>query len=212
VVVLRGEGKSFHTGRDTRKMGERKPGVTKYDHLRMGQRNNHALLDMGKPTIAAVQGNALGGGAEFALLCDIRVAADDLKLSLPEVKFALTVDGGGSALAWSLIGPSRAKWLLMTGDAVDAKTALDWGLVDFVVPRAELDAKAMAMATKIAANSPRAVLAAKELADELWSDTIRAATRRELNALLTMYDTEEFIALREKRRQALAAKAVGGAG
>jgi enoyl-CoA hydratase/carnithine racemase len=211
VVVLRGEGKSFHTGRDTRKMGERPPGVTHYEFMKSGQRNISTLLDMGKPTIAAVQGNALGGGAEFALVCDMRVAADDLKMSLPEVKFGLAVDQGGSAMAWSLIGPSRTKWMLMTGDPVDAKLALDWGLVDFVAPRAELDAKTMEIATKIAKNSYRAVLAAKELVDELWQDDIRAAIRREFTNQMALFGSEEFAELREKRRVALAAKSAGKA-
>ena len=83
VVVLRGEGKSFHTGRDVRAMGVRPEGVTHYEFMKFGQRNIVTLLEMGKPTIAAMKGGTLGGGAEFALCCDIRVSSTDLKFALP---------------------------------------------------------------------------------------------------------------------------------
>jgi enoyl-CoA hydratase len=202
VVVLRGEGKSFHTGRDVRAMGVRPPGLTDYEFMKTGQRNIVALLDMGKPTIAAVKGGTVGGGAELALCCDIRVSSTELKLALPEVKFGLAVDQGGSALLASLAGPSKAKWLLMTGDTIGAQTALDWGLVDFVVQPDDLDTRTLEMATKIAANPGRAVLAAKDLVDELWADGIRAAVRRELQMQLALFGSEEFAEMRAKRAAA----------
>jgi enoyl-CoA hydratase/carnithine racemase len=207
VVVLRGEGKSFHAGRDVRFMGVRPPGLTHYEFMRAGQRIIVTLLEMGKPTIAAVKGGTVGGGAELALCCDIRVSSTELKFSLPEVKFGLAVDQGGSALAASLIGPSKTKWLLMTGDTIGAQTALDWGLVDFLAAPEELDARVMEIAAKIAANPHRAVLAAKELVDELWADGVRAAVRRELTTQLALFASEEFAELRAKRQ--VATKAMG---
>lgn len=206
VVVLRGEGKSFHTGRDVRVMGVRKPGGSHYEFMKAGQRNILTLLEMGKPTIAAMKGGTVGGGAEFALCCDIRVSSTGLKFALPEVKFGLAVDQGGSALAAALIGPSKTKWLLMTGDTIDAQTALDWGLADFLVPPEALDSKVMEIATKIAANPSRAVLAAKDLVDELWADGVRAAIRRELTTQLALFASEEFMELRAKRQAAMQAK------
>jgi enoyl-CoA hydratase len=205
VVVLRGEGKSFHTGRDVRAMGVRPPGVSHYDFMKAGQRNIQVLLAMGKPTLAAIKGGTLGGGAEFALCCDIRVTASDLKFALPEVKFGLAVDQGGSALCASLIGPSKTKWLLMTGDSIGAQTALDWGLADFLVAPEELDAVVLDIAARIAGNPQRAVLAAKELVDELWADGVRAAIRRELTLQLALFSSEEFLALREARQAARSA-------
>jgi enoyl-CoA hydratase len=126
---------------------------------------------------------------------------------MPEVKYGLAVDQGGSVLAASLIGPARAKYLLMTGDTIDAKTAYEWGLVDFLVSPEELDAKAFDMASRIAKNAHRAVMAAKELVDETWSDAVRAAMRRELTNQLALYGSEEFQEMREQRRKAIAAKA-----
>jgi enoyl-CoA hydratase/carnithine racemase len=193
VVLLRGEGRSFCAGRDVRAMGERKPGVTNFDFMREGQQIILTLLDLGKPLIA-----------------DFRVASTDLKFALPEVKYSLTVDQGGSLLASTLIGPARTKYLLMTGDTIDAATAYDWGLVDFLVDPQALDEKAFAMAAQIAKNSRQAVLAAKTLVDEDWSDKVRAAIRRENTAQLALFASEEFLELREKRRAARAAKAAGG--
>lgn len=206
VVLLRGEGRSFCTGRDTRKMGERKENVNHYDFMKDGQRQIMSLLDLGKPLIAAVKGGTIGGGAEIAMIADMRIGDTSLKFSLPEVKFGLAVDQGGSALATSLIGPSRTKWLIMSGEMVDAKTAYEWGLIDFLVSPEELDEKAFEMAAKIAANPYRAVCSAKELVDELWSDGVRAAMRRELTNQLALYASEDFLELREKRRQQRGAK------
>ena len=206
VVLLRGEGKSFCTGRDTRKMGERKPGISHYDFMKAGQQQIVSMLELGKPMIAAVKGGTIGGGAELAMIADIRIGATDLKFSLPEVKYGLAVDQGGSALAASLIGPSRTKWLLMSGASIDAKTAYEWGMIDFLVGPEELDEKAFEMAAKIAANPGQAVVAAKELVDELWADGVRAAIRRELINQLALFASEDFLELREKRRQQAAAK------
>lgn len=206
ILILRGEGKSFHTGRDTRAMGVRDPGVSHWDFLKQGQKKIGMLVNMDKPTIAAVKGGTIGGGAEIALACDMRVSSTDLKLSLPEVKYSLAVDQGGSAMLTSLIGPSKAKWMLMSGDSVDAQTALDWGLVDFVVQPEELDNKVYEMAGKIAKNPRQAVLCARELVNELWADGVRSAIRREYINQIALYSSEEFLELRAKRQAALKAK------
>jgi enoyl-CoA hydratase/carnithine racemase len=206
VVLMRGEGRSFSSGRDTSKLGVRQPGVQHHEFLKEATRNIHALLDMGKPMIAAVKGATIGGAAEMAMMCDFRVSSTDLRFSLPEAKHGVCVDQGGSALVSSLIGPARAKYLLMTGDMLDAKTAYEWGLVDFLVAPEELDAKALEIAVRIARNPQRAVSAAKSLVDDIWSDVIRAAMRRELTTQLVLFGSEEFAELREKRQRQAAAK------
>jgi enoyl-CoA hydratase len=203
---MRGEGRSFSSGRDTSKLGVRKPGVQHHEFLKEATENIHALLNMGKPMIAAVKGATIGGAAEMAMMCDFRVSSTDLRFSLPEVKYGVCVDQGGSALAAALIGPARAKYLLMTGDIIDAKTAYEWGLVDFVVSPEELDAKALEIAARIAKNPQRAVLAAKGLVDDLWSDTVRAAMRRELTNQLVLFGSEEFAELRQLRMRQFEAR------
>jgi enoyl-CoA hydratase len=206
VVVLRGAGKSFCSGRDFREMGERPPGVSHHEYMVAGQQKIKILLEMGKPIIAALKGAVYGGGCEYALVADNRIAAPTTRIAMPEINYGLAVDQGGSALAASLIGPSRTKWMLLTGEPVDAQTALDWGLVDFVVPLEELDAHVEALARKIAAKPWRAVLAAKGLVDELWADGVRAAIRRELQQQLALFASEDFEALRERRRAEKAAR------
>jgi enoyl-CoA hydratase/carnithine racemase len=206
VVLLRGEGRSFCSGRDARKMGERQPGISHYHFMKEVTKNIRTLLDLGKPLVAAVKGATIGGGAEMALVADFRLSSTDLKFSLPEVKYGLAVDQGGSELAASLIGPARTKYLLMTGDMINAQTAYDWGLVDFLLSPEELDAKAFEIAARIANNANRAVLAAKALVDESWSDAVRAAMRREFTNQLALFASEEFVEMRQKRRQQLAAK------
>lgn len=201
VVVLRGEGKSFHAGRDVRAMG----GSTERNHwefLKEGQQSILNLLDMGKPTIAAVKGAAIGGGAEIALGCDIRISAPNLKMALPEVKYALAVDQGGSAMVTALAGPSRAKWLLMSGDTIDAQTALSWGLVDKVVELEELDNSALELARRIAANPYQSVLTTRDLVNVFWTDEVRAAVKREYINQIALYGSEDFLALRAKRHAA----------
>jgi enoyl-CoA hydratase len=203
VVLLRGEGKSFCSGLNTRTLGQRKPGVTHYPFVKLATQAIRTLLDMGKPVIAAVKGGMMGAGAELALVADFRISSTDLKFALPEVNLGLSTDQGGSALAASLIGPARTKYLLMTGNVINAKTAYEWGLVDFLVEPEELDAKAFEMAAGIAAKpSHRAVLACKELVDELWQDSMRAAMRRELITQVALLHSEEF----EEVKQMLAAK------
>lgn len=201
VVILRGAGRSFCSGRDLREMGER-PDESHFDYMRRGQNKIKLMIDLGKPMIAELRGAVIGAGCEFAMAADIRIAAADTALALPEINYGLAVDQGGSALATSLIGPSRAKWMLMTGEKVDAQTALQWGLVDFVVPVEVLESRVRELASKIAAKPPRALRAAKELVDELWVDGIKAAIRRELNQQLALFASPDFIAARERRRAA----------
>jgi enoyl-CoA hydratase/carnithine racemase len=210
VVIVRGNGRSFTAGRDVTKMGERPEGVSHFEFMMEGTKNIHALLSITKPVIAAVRGGAIGGGCEIAMACDMRIAAPNAKFALPEIDFGLCVDQGGSALASSLIGPSRTKWMLLTGDRVKADQALEWGLVDFIVPDEELDQHVRDLALKIAAKPKLAIAAAKALVNEIWEDDMHAAARREVVQQLALYGSQEFADLREQRRAERAAKAANG--
>lgn len=200
AIVLRGEGPSFCTGRDTAALGVREPGVSDFAHVSRSQRRKFELMDSPKPVVAAVRGHALGGGCEIALQCDIRVASETARLSLPEIDHGIITDGGGSVITAALAGPSRAKYLLMTGEAIDAAQALQWGLVDFVVPDAELDARALDIAARIAARPPIHIAIAKQLIDGIHGDNIRRGLREELVAITALYKTED-------RQEAKAARA-----
>lgn len=187
VVLLRGEGKSFSSGRDTTVLGQRKPGDTDYDFIVRAQHRALTRLSTGKPIVAALKGAVLGGGLEMALTADIRVAATDVKLGLPEILHGLVTDTGGVTLATKLAGASRAKYLAMTGDRIGADRAYEWGLVDFVVEPEELDGYALDLAKRIAAKSPIPLAMIKEIAELSESGSVRAGYHGELLAQTALF-------------------------
>ena len=112
-------------------------------------------------TIAEVNGLAFGGGCELAAACDLRIAADHARFGQPEVSLGIIPGAGGTQRLPRLIGLGRAKHLILTGDAIDAKTALEWGLVTQVVPGAELMTAARALADRVLSRGPFAIRLAK---------------------------------------------------
>jgi enoyl-CoA hydratase len=200
-ILLRGEGMSFSTGRDTAALGVRAAGVSDFAHVSRSQKRKFQILDSQKPFVAAVKGYAIGGGCELALQCDIRVVGEGATFSLPEIDHGIITDGGGSVITAAIAGPSRAKYLLMTGERIDAAQALAWGMVDFVVPDGEVDAKAFAIARKIAARPPIHVAIAKQLCDGVHGDQIRRGIREELVAITALYKTDDRLEARAARSE-----------
>ena len=166
AIVLTGAGaRSFSAGSDIRALDKYPtPGS-----FRQRQDYCDAVRRITKPVIAAINGYAFGGGLETAMSCDIRIASDNASFAAPEVKLGWIGGGGMATFLRSAAGPSNAALMLMTGDAVDAETALKWGLVSEVVPQAELVARARTIAMTIAARAPVAVETAKlNLAAAAW--------------------------------------------
>ncbi|MDP3674548.1 MAG: enoyl-CoA hydratase/isomerase family protein [Novosphingobium sp.] len=203
VILIRGEGRSFCSGRDTSVLGHRARDESDFHFVRRHQESRLRMMDSTKPIIAALKGGAIGGGCELALACDIRVADTSLKLSLPEINYGVLPDTGGTQMMTALIGPSRTKYMVMTGKKIDAATALAWGAVDFVVAPGELDATALEIAREIAAKPPINLAMAKQMIDMIHGPAIRAGTRAELLAQTALFKTEDYqearAALREKR-------------
>lgn len=203
VVLLQGAGKSFCSGRDTTMLGHRARDESDYHFVLRHQQKRLVVMDSPKPFIAALKGAAIGGGCETALSCDIRVADTTLKMALPEIHYGILPDTGGTQLMTALIGPSRTKYMVMTGDRIDAQTALEWGAVDFVVAPEELDTKALEIATKIAAKPPIALAMAKTMIDQIHAGAVRSGIAQELLAQTALFKTEDYqearAALREKR-------------
>lgn len=169
IGIYTGAGdRAFCAGRDLKEAAEQAavavpaPGARATRKSSIG-RFEHIAPDHGKPTIAAINGVAYGGGLEKALTCDIRIAAEGARMALAEVKVGLCPPGGSFNLP-RLIGLSNAMWLLLSGEPADAHEALRIGLVTRVVPHAELMPTALAMAETIAANAPLAVRATRKLA------------------------------------------------
>ncbi|MCI8645473.1 MAG: enoyl-CoA hydratase/isomerase family protein [Firmicutes bacterium] len=125
--------------------------------------NRLATLDI--PTIAAIEGYALGGGLELALACDLRIAAETCKLGFPEINLGIMPGAGGTIRAPRLIGPALAKELIMTGSMLDAQRALSIGLVNRVVPKGQVCEEAIKLARKLAEKAPLAMAAAKRTID-----------------------------------------------
>jgi enoyl-CoA hydratase/carnithine racemase len=187
VVVLRGNGPSFCSGRDTAQLGHRVAGESDLAFIRRHQGSRIAQLDSPKPVIAALRGHVLGGGLEMALGADIRLAAPDLRMAFPEIRYGLMTDTGGSALATLLAGPSRAKWMLMTGRPVGADRALAWGLIDEVVPAERLDDAAAELAAQLAEHPVDALAMIKATVDGMWHGQLHAALRAELLAQVALF-------------------------
>jgi enoyl-CoA hydratase/carnithine racemase len=163
VVILRAAGRSFCVGYD---IGRKDPARDAWKHdalkwheyLRPSVAFEMAPWDMRKPVIAEVQGHALGGGCELAMVCDLTIAADDALFGEPEVRFSNV--GPGMVMPW-FIGLKKARELLFFGDSIDARTALELGMINRVVPRAELEAETLRYAKRLALISPEALAVAK---------------------------------------------------
>jgi enoyl-CoA hydratase len=157
VLLLTGAGeKSFVAGADISELAEQTP-VSGRDTALFGQSVLHRLETLGKPSIAAINGFALGGGCEVALACSMRLASKTAKLGQPEVKLGILTGYGGSQRLSRLCGKGVAHELCLTGEMISADEALRVGLVNHVYEPAELLPAAEALAKKIIANAPLAV-------------------------------------------------------
>ena len=163
VVLLRAEGRSFCAGYD---ISARKPGTDDWrsdatkaqEHLRPQLEFEMLPWTMKKPVIASVQGHVMGGGCELVMLCDLTIAAENATFGEPEVRFSSV---GPAIVMPMIIGYKRARELLYFGDAIDAKSALELGMVNRVVPLAELRAASLRYAKRLSLISREALYATK---------------------------------------------------
>jgi enoyl-CoA hydratase len=157
VVVITGAGeKSFIAGADINELATQTP-VSGREHAMSGQHILDLIEHLGKPVIAAINGFALGGGCELAMACTIRIAAETAKLGQPEINLGLIPGYAGTQRLSRIVGSGRALELLLTGDQMTAQEAHRLGLVNRVVPAADLMAEAKKLAATLAAKAPVAV-------------------------------------------------------
>jgi enoyl-CoA hydratase/carnithine racemase len=165
AVILTGAGRAFSAGADIKEW----TALTPLEFGRSWGLRGHALFDrlagLAPPVIAAINGIAFGGGLELALCADIRIASREARLGLPEVTIAALPGWGGTQRLPRLIGPGRAKQMILTGQPIDAACAEAWGLISEVVAEGALPARARELAARIAANAPLSVQASKRLID-----------------------------------------------
>lgn len=166
AVLLAGTGgRAFAAGADIGELAALNAEEGQAFSLR-GQGIFRRIETLGKPVIACIQGFALGGGCELAMACTLRLAADDARLGLPEVKLGVMCGYGGTQRLPRLVGRGTALKLLLTGAVIDAREALRIGLLDEVVPAAQLMERAEAVALEIAANAPLAIAETLRAVDE----------------------------------------------
>lgn len=172
VAVIRGAGDiAFASGADISQFGEtRSDGNANTAYDATTDAATAALTRLTIPTIAAIHGYCIGGGLAVALTADLRVTADDGRFAIPAARLGVGYAHGGVRGLMALVGPSNAKRILYTGDRFTAHDALGMGLVNEVVPKADLDARVAAIAATIAANAPLTVAAAKLAVNTLQRD------------------------------------------
>ena len=188
AVVLAGRGRAFCAGHDLKEPTPEGDSRARLERLQDVTRRLRALP---APVIAAVHGYAIGAGAEFALGCDLVLAADDAVFQFPEVGLGLSVTGAASRLLPLLVGPLKAKELMLFGERIDAALARELGLVNHVVPADALMESAMTWATKLAARPEGAATLAKRAVDHGIDSGLDSALELEVShALITEHSAE----------------------
>ena len=200
AIVWRGEGKSFSSGRDTKELGKRAKGESDLEFIQAGHDKTRMLFTMPAPVVVALKGWVLGGSFERALLCDIRIAADDARMGLPETAHGVIPDSGGMARLFQIAGHGVASELALTGRMIDAEEALRHGIVSRVVPADELDKAAMELAHEIAKRPPLAVKMARRVISQLATGEVDRSMYDEMLAQTVVMSSDEY---REQRAERL---------
>jgi enoyl-CoA hydratase len=203
AVIITGAGtKAFVAGADISEFNTL-DGAAGMKLARRGQDVFFRIENNRKPIIAAVNGFALGGGCELAMACHFRVASDSAKFGQPEVNLGLVPGYGGTQRLVQLIGKGRALELLLTGNMVDAKTALQYGLVNYVVPQEELLSKTLSLLQSISAKAPLALSKCITAANAVFDERLNGY-EVELEAFGDCFETEDMkegaAAFLEKRK------------
>jgi enoyl-CoA hydratase len=190
-VILTGAGKSFCAGEDLKETADGKTfeqWVQEVDGLQEVQR---VILALGKPLIAAICGYAVGGGLEFALSCDIRIASEEARFGFPETSVGLTVTTAGTKLISQIVGLGKAKEMVFTGDIIDSREAHQLGLINQIVPFDSLLDAAMAMCKKINEKSSLALRLSRIAIDQGLHSSFEQILEMESSHLLTCINSKQ---------------------
>jgi enoyl-CoA hydratase len=190
VVILTGAGdKAFVAGADIAEFAERTP-LEQHEAMQ-GRRVFDELAGFAKPTIAMINGFALGGGCELALACDVRVAARSARFGQPEIRLGLIPGGGGTQRLPRLVGVGHALRLILTGDLIDAEEAYRIGLIDILADDDELQSRTIELARTMAAHSPVALRLAKSAVAAALEAPLSAGLARERELFITAFGSED---------------------
>ncbi|EJO5348392.1 enoyl-CoA hydratase/isomerase family protein [Clostridium botulinum] len=190
VVIITGKGKAFVAGADILEMKDKTPKEGRI-FAELGEGLCRKIEDMEKPTIAAVNGYALGGGCELAMCCDIRIASEKAKFGQPEVGLGITPGFGGTQRLSRLVGLGKAKELILTTDIIKSQEALEIGLVNKIVPEESLLEESLMLAEKIASKPQSAVRYAKTAINRGYETDIETGMVIEKDAFGLCFATED---------------------
>jgi len=190
AVVIYGGEKAFAAGADIKEM----EGLSSEEMVERGtaiEDSFSSVAKITKPVVAAITGYALGGGCELALCADLRISADNARMGQPEILLGIIPGGGGTQRLPRLVGPSIAKDLIYTGRIVTAEEALAIGLVNQLVPAAEVYSTALAWAKQFSAGPKVALATAKEAIDRGLATSLEAGLEIEARYFAALFDTED---------------------
>jgi enoyl-CoA hydratase/carnithine racemase len=191
VLLIRGTGRGFCAGADLKERSGMDQ-AARLSHNRAINAAVDAIAAAPMPTIAVVNGLALGGGCELAIACDLRFAASSATIGLTEARIGAIPGAGGTQRLPRLIGVARALEMILSGEPVDAARAATIGLVQATVPDEELDAHVLRYATLLATRSPRTARMAKRLVTQGIAMTLAEGLAREREALLDVFDSVDY--------------------
>ena len=193
AVILAGAGdRAFCAGSDVNEFPSLSGRVAEGKLINENAAYNQ-LAELPLPTIAAIEGDALGGGLELALCCDLRVAASTALLGLPEVRLGVMPGSGGTQRLPRLIGLARSKELILLGEIIDAETALSFGLVNRVVAQGQAESAARELAGTLASRGPVAVREAKAVLNATLDGSLAEGQADELEASERVFSSEDML-------------------
>jgi enoyl-CoA hydratase len=201
AIVWRAEGKSFSSGRDVAALGGASAAVTHHELMKRGHRGILKIFEIEAPIIVAMKGWSIGASFQRALLCDIRIAAEDARMILPETTHGVIPDTGGIARLYQMCGHGVVTDMVLTGRPMPAEEALRHGVVSRVVPADELDSTAHEIANKIAAAPKVTVNMARRVVRHLAEPSLRSSMEDELIYQTFISRSDDLAELRAARAQ-----------
>lgn len=191
AVVLTGSGdKAFVAGADIKEMLNMEP-IGAREHAIRAKKSADKIYYLKKPVIAAINGFCLGGGMEYAMACDFRVASENAKFGLPEINLGIMPGSAGTQRLPRLIGMGKAKELVYTGSMIDATQALNFGLINYIFESAELLEETIKLAGKIASKSSVALSLIKSAINKGTEIDLESASMFEIDCFALCFSTEE---------------------
>jgi len=201
AVIWRGEGRSWSSGRDVAAIGHGDPSLSHHELMSRGHAGIQQVFDIPAPIIVAMQGWAIGGSFQRALLCDIRIAAEGARFMLPEVGHGVIPDTGGAAALFQICGPGVVADMVLTGRVLSAEEALGHGIVSRVVAPEDLDGTAREMAEKIAASPAVTVKMARRVLRHLAEPALRRSMADELVFQTFVNRSDDYAEFRAARAE-----------